>query len=102
MEEGLGTALPERDDVRNVVHASEEANLEEMSLVFSILGERSEQKKPGIKVDNNIGFHFHKVQDKQNLSVWWKSEQQLPLREFIDWKRTERNLLVGLGLDLGV
>lgn len=69
MEEGLGTALPEWDDVRNVVHASEEANLEEMSLVFSILGERFKQKKPGIKVDNNIGFHFHKVQDKQNLSV---------------------------------
>lgn len=48
MEGGLGTALPEWDDVRNVVHASEEADLEEMSLVFSILGECFEQKKPDI------------------------------------------------------
>lgn len=69
MEGGLGTAFSEWDDVRNVVHASEEADLEEMSLVFSILGECFEQKKPGIKVNNNIGFHFHKVQDKQNFSV---------------------------------
>ena len=31
-----------------MVHASEEADLEEMSLVFSILGECFEQKKPDI------------------------------------------------------
>lgn len=37
--------------------------------MVSTLSGRIKQKKPRTKVASVVGFHFHKGQDEQNLSV---------------------------------
>lgn len=72
----------------------------EVRFVFSILSGYGEQKQPGAKAHSIVGFHFHRVQDWKNLSIWWKSEQWWPWRVVTGWTGTKGNLLARLYLDL--